>query len=89
MSNVFISGTKDQLYWIVGKFPNFKITTTRPKGKSVMEPFNSEEAAERGRRNLYSSIIYYAIDLKDKKDAGEKLTVDEKKFLANYKRSLK
>jgi hypothetical protein len=35
-----------------------------------MEPFSSLEAAERGRRNLYSDTLYYAIDLKDKKDLG-------------------
>lgn len=89
MSNVFIGATKDKFYWIVGKFPNFKITNIMPRGKNVMEPFDSQEAAERGRRNLHSSTIYYAIDLMDKKDAGEKLTVDEKKFLAKYNRSLK
>jgi hypothetical protein len=89
MSNVFIGSTKDKFYWVVGKFPNFKVTTVRPKGKIVREPFTSAEAAEKGRRILHADTIYYAIDLMDKKAAKETLTADEKRFLASYNKSLK
>lgn len=41
---------KIKWHWVVGKYPNLKITTIRPKGKVVREPYESKTAAEKGLR---------------------------------------
>lgn len=38
---------KRKFYWVIGKFPNLRITTNRPRGKMVREPFESQKAAQR------------------------------------------
>ena len=43
---VFIGSTK-KLFWVIGKYPNYRVTTNRPKGKLVREPFDSEIGARK------------------------------------------
>lgn len=47
MSNVMIGATKRQLFWVIGKYPNYRVTSNRPKGKLVREPFDSEIGARK------------------------------------------
>ena len=46
-NNVMIGAVKRQLFWVVGKYPNYRVTQNRPKGKLVREPFDSEIAARK------------------------------------------
>ena len=38
---------KHKWYWVIGKYPNLRVTTNRPKGKLVREPHESMESAEK------------------------------------------
>ena len=45
--SVFLGSTKPKWYWVIGKYPNLRITTNRPRGKVVREPHRSIESAKR------------------------------------------
>lgn len=50
MSKVLIGGTKSrELYWVIGSWEkrNLRVTTNRPRGKIVREPFDSRISAEK------------------------------------------
>ena len=43
---VYLGGIKRKLHWVIGKYPNLRVTTNRPRGKMVREPFDSYKAAQ-------------------------------------------
>ena len=49
MGNVFIgasTSSSGKYYWVIGKFPNLRVTTNKPRGKMVREPFETYRAAQ-------------------------------------------
>ena len=61
-----------KLYWVIGKWPNLRITTNRPKGRFVREPYDSLRSAEIGRRNLYTEELYARMDAEEEKKTKRK-----------------
>jgi hypothetical protein len=53
MSVLLGSIKKHKWYWVIGKYPNYRITTNRPKGKLVREPHDSYESASKWIRYEY------------------------------------
>jgi hypothetical protein len=52
--SVFLGAIKKhKWYWVIGKYPNYRITTNRPKGKLVREPHDSYESASKWIRYEY------------------------------------
>lgn len=45
--SIFLGSIKSKWYWVIGKYPNLRVTTNRPKGKLVREPHESYESAQR------------------------------------------
>jgi hypothetical protein len=56
--SIFLGAIKSKLYWVIGKYPNLRITTNRPKGKFVREPYETKEAAEKGLRWEMINVLY-------------------------------
>jgi hypothetical protein len=45
---VFIGAVRNpKWYWVIGNYPNYRVTTHRPRGKVVREPHESWESAQR------------------------------------------
>jgi hypothetical protein len=52
--NIFLGAIKPKWHWVIGKYPNLRITTNRPRGKMVREPYDSYRAAAISIANEFS-----------------------------------